>query len=131
MAAVHFGVPIVQLIGFPFSLLGLIPISLGIVLNLLADRSFAAHGTTVKPFEQSTFLVTTGVFAINRNPMYLGMTLLSLGAAIILGSATPFALVAILFVLLDHNFVGPEERALAETFGDEWYSYCRRVRRWL
>jgi len=122
---------VVQLVRFPFSLLGLIPLGLGIVLNLLADRSFAAHGTTVKPFGQSTFLVTTGVFAISRNPMYLGMVLLSAGVAVMLGSATPFVPVAILFVLLDRNFVCPEERALAGIFGDEWRSYCGRVRRWI
>jgi protein-S-isoprenylcysteine O-methyltransferase Ste14 len=131
MVVAHFVVPVVQLIRFPLSLLGLIGVGLGILLNLLADRSLAAHGTTVKPFERSTFLVTTGVFAISRNPMYLGMMLLGIGVAILLGSAMPFVLVAFLFVLLDRTFVRPEERGLAETFGDGWCSYCGRVRRWV
>ena len=79
--------------------------------------------TTVKPFQKSTFLVATGVFAITRNPMYLGMVLLTLGAAVLLGSASPLAGVVIPFVLLDRGFVRPEKRLLAETFGANWSSY--------
>jgi len=63
--------------------------------------------------------------------MYLGMVLVTLGVAILLGSAAPIALVAILFFVLDRKFVRREEQALAETFGASWSSYCGRVRRWL
>ena len=46
-------------------------------VNLLADRTFKKHDTTVKPFERSNALVIDGVFGISRNPMCLGMTLIS------------------------------------------------------
>jgi protein-S-isoprenylcysteine O-methyltransferase Ste14 len=101
------------------------------VLNLLADRAFERHGTTVKPFEESSSLVTDGVFRITRNPMYLGMTLILLRIAMFLGSAAPFAIVVLLAVLLDRVFIVPEQRNLLDTFGTSFREYQGRVRRWI
>jgi protein-S-isoprenylcysteine O-methyltransferase Ste14 len=104
---------------------------LGILLNLLADRDLKKHKTTVKPFERSKGLATEGVFNITRNPMYLGMVLILLGLAILLGSATPFAVVPILGVVFQCFFIHPEERMLEETFGKRFRQYKGRVRRWI
>lgn len=131
MAALHLVLPAARLIPFPFTLVGLVPLAIGIALNLVADYAFKARGTTVKPFEQSSALVTDGVFAITRNPMYLGMALLLMGVALLLGTLTPFLVVGLFVVLIDRRFIAVEERMLAETFGEEWQAYRRRVRRWL
>lgn len=85
----------------------------------------------MKPFEESSALVTGGVFRVARNPMYLGMALIVLGAALLLGSATPLAVVILLALLLDRAFISPEERMLADTFGDQFQEYRGRVRRWI
>ncbi len=63
--------------------------------------------------------------------MYLGMALIVLGAALLLGSATPLAVVILLALLLDRAFISPEERMLADTFGDQFQEYRGRVRRWI
>lgn len=76
MAVLHFVFPVVKIIPFPWNLLAAIPFALGLALNLLADRAFKKHDTTVKPFEESTALATTGVFQVSRNPMYLGFVLI-------------------------------------------------------
>ena len=107
------------------------PVLVGTVLNLWADRLFKEHGTTVKPFEPSSALVTWGVFRIGRNPMYLGMTLALLGVAVLLGSLTPLAVVVGLAILFDLIFILPGERMLGATFGEEFRAYRERVRRWL
>jgi len=127
----HFLLPLRQLLAFPWRLLGLVPLVIGIVLNLLADRALKQHDTTVKPFEESNALVTGGVFRLTRNPMYLGMTLILLGIAMLLGSATPFAVVPIAGVLFDRVFISPEERMLEDTFGDQFRECRKRVRRWI
>ena len=129
--ALHFLLPLHQLISFPWRLVGLVPLIIGIVLNLLADQAFKKHATTVKPFEKSNALVTGGVFGISRNPMYLGMTLILLGLALLLGSATPFAVVAVLAILFDRIFIAPEESMLEDTFGDTFRQYLKSVRRWI
>src|SRR5690242_5301769 len=83
MVVAHFTLPVVELLRFPLTLIGLVPIAAGVVLNLVADRAFKRHGTTVKPFERSSTLMTTGVFGVSRNPMYLGMILLLVGVGLL------------------------------------------------
>ena len=82
-------------------------------------------------YEESKALVTGGVFHISRNPMYLGMTLILLGVALILGSATPFVVVLLFPVLLDRIFIVPEERMLEDTFSYQFRQYRNHVRRWI
>jgi protein-S-isoprenylcysteine O-methyltransferase Ste14 len=104
---------------------------IGIVVagRVILDRSH----TTWHPTEPSrtTQLVTSGVYAFSRNPIYLGMLLVLVGWAALL--ASPFAvLVSAAFVVyMDRFQIGPEERALAALLGREYDDYVRRVRRWL
>jgi protein-S-isoprenylcysteine O-methyltransferase Ste14 len=129
--ALHFALPLQQVLMFPWRLTGLAPLGIGIVLNLLADQAFKRHDTTVKPFEKSNALVVDGVFGISRNPMYLGMTFILLGAALLLGSLSPFAVVVALPILLDRIFIVPEEKMLEDRFGDQFRAYRKCVRKWI
>jgi protein-S-isoprenylcysteine O-methyltransferase Ste14 len=127
----HRLLPGVRWASLPWSLVGLLPIVAGGLLNLVADRQVKAKGTTVKPFLPSVVLVTDGVFAWSRNPMYLGLVLVLVGVASCLGSATPL-LVAFAFAWwIDARFIRPEERHLAEQFGEVYEAYARRVGRWV
>jgi protein-S-isoprenylcysteine O-methyltransferase Ste14 len=63
--------------------------------------------------------------------MYLGMTLVLLGVALLLGSLIPFAVVIVLPILFDRLFISPEEQMLEDTFGDQFREYRERVRKWL
>jgi protein-S-isoprenylcysteine O-methyltransferase Ste14 len=127
----HFFLPLQQMWLFPWRLTGAIPFVIGVAVALSADRLFRAHGTTVKPFEQSSALVTAGVFSVSRNPMYLGMTLILFGIVVFLGSLAPFVVVIALPILLDRLFIAEEERMLEEVFGERFQEYRNRVRRWI
>ena len=129
--ALHFALPLAPVLAFPWRWVGVMPVAVGLALNLLADGAFKRVQTTVQPFEESSQLVTGGVFRVSRNPMYLGMVLVVAGVALLLGTAGPWLAAAGLAVALDRAFIGPEERMLAATFGQEWESYRRRVRRWI
>ena len=130
MAVLAFVAPIAAVFPWPWRAAGLIPIAAGVWLNLAAVRAFKARGTTVKPFEQSSALVTDGVFRISRNPIYLGMALILVGIATLIGSLSPF-LVCVGFAALIHfRFIRVEERMLAATFGDTWRAYRDTTRRW-
>jgi protein-S-isoprenylcysteine O-methyltransferase Ste14 len=131
MVGLHFVWPVHRYLSFPTTLVGLLPLLVGIVLNVLADREFGRHGTTVKPFEQSSSLVTAFPFSLSRNPMYLGVTLMLLGVALLLGTVVTLSLVVVFAVFIDVRFVRMEERSLAEQFGQEWERYRTQVRRWL
>jgi len=131
MAALAFALPIASLLPWPWRAFGVVPIAAGVWLNLAADRAFKERGTTVKPFERSSALVTDGAFRLTRNPMYLGMVVILIGVALIFGALTPFLAVAGFAAIIEIRFIPVEERMLAERFGDEWTAYRDRTRRWL
>ncbi|MGD8571486.1 MAG: isoprenylcysteine carboxylmethyltransferase family protein [Gammaproteobacteria bacterium] len=131
MATFHFFFPLVEVIAYPWVLIGCLPLFLGIALNLIADKAFKLCNTTVKPFQESTVLITTGVFGVTRHPMYLGMILILLGVAILTGSLTPFFVVPVFAIIMEKIFVNIEERMLAEKFGETWLEYKSKVRRWI
>ena len=131
MALLHLLIPLVRFVPTPWNLLGIIPLACGIALNLLADRAFHQVETTVKPFEASSALLTTGVFRISRNPMYLGYMLILIGVGLLLRSLTPFVVIPVSGLLMDRVFVQVEEQMLQETFASMWQSYAGQVRRWI
>jgi protein-S-isoprenylcysteine O-methyltransferase Ste14 len=131
MAAFHFVLPIIQVILGLWQLIGLLPLAGGIGLNLMADRALHQANSTVKPFEASTTLITTGVFQISRHPMYLDFVLILIGLAVLLGSLTPYLVIPIFAILMDRVFIQIEERMLAEQFGQTWLAYKARIRRWI
>lgn len=96
-------------------------------------RQFRRLGTTVEPFDPSraTALVTTGVNAVSRNPMYVGMAGLLVANATRLGSWTALLPVAAFTVVMDRVQIAAEEPALLANFGAEYDAYRASVPRWL
>jgi protein-S-isoprenylcysteine O-methyltransferase Ste14 len=129
--ALHFLLPGTIIVPMPWNLLGLVPLAVGILINLIADRAFHKAGTTVKPFQESTTLITEGVFRISRNPMYLGFLLVLIGIAVLLRSLTPWFIVPLFAILMDRVFIAAEERMLQTRFGQTWSEYKAKVRRWV
>jgi protein-S-isoprenylcysteine O-methyltransferase Ste14 len=131
MVLLHFLSPAAKIAPYPWNLLGILPLVIGISLNLIADAAFKKEQTTVKPFEKSAALVVTGVFQISRHPMYLGMVLMLLGIAILMGTLTPSIVVVIFVILIELVFVRTEERMLEQQFGATWLDYKKKVRKWV
>jgi len=99
-------------------------------LALAGSQQFRRAGTPVQPWRASTQLVTTGVFAHVRNPMYAGMILLALAAAIWTGGAWMSVAVIGLFLTLHFGVVLREERYLAARFGEDYRAYMARTPRY-
>ena len=131
MVLLHFLFPIVEVVPYPWLLLGCVPLIFGITLNLIADKAFKQNHTTVKPFEESTYLITTGVFRLSRHPMYLGMLFILIGIGILMGTLMPFLVIPVFALLMEVMFVRTEERMLADKFGETWQKYQANVRRWI
>ena len=104
---------------------------LGLTFIVLARRELARHGQPTDPGLPTSKLVTTGVFSVSRNPLYLGGICLLAGIALVLN--LPWSLVLLLpaFVACHYLLVAPEERYLAAKFGIEYAQYAASVRRWL
>jgi len=98
-----------------------------------AVRAFRRSQTTIDPvhIERASALVTSGIYRLTRNPMYVAMTSLLLSWAAWL--ATPWSLIGpVFFVLFITRFqILPEERAMTANFGAAYRDYQGRVRRWV
>ncbi len=101
--------------------------------DFAALLAFRAAQTTINPLApaRASKLVTTGIYKITRNPMYLGLCLILLAWALHLSAWLSF-MGPVLFVLYITRFqIQPEERVLQQHFGEVYVAYTARVRRWL
>ncbi|MBI3358764.1 MAG: isoprenylcysteine carboxylmethyltransferase family protein [Nitrospirae bacterium] len=88
-------------------------------------------GTSASPYRPSTFLTVTGPFHLSRNPIYVAMTGLYIGAAFLVNSVWPLLLLAPLLFLMHYGVIVREERYLFAKFGEAYAAYKSEVRRWL
>jgi protein-S-isoprenylcysteine O-methyltransferase Ste14 len=123
--------PIVRLVQAPWRYLGYLPLAFGAFMAITAAGAFRRAGTPVVPFEPSTVLVTAGWFRLTRNPMYLGLTLVLFGVALIDGTLGAFLPLPLFAGILHLRFVRGEEVFLEGIFGEEYRRYRAAVRRWI
>lgn len=111
---------------------GIALIVLGVGLSAWARRTFSKHGAEVFPWSEShSALVASGPFRFTRNPMYLGILVIGVGAALAAGT-WPMWLVPVVLFVLDHFVIIPfEERSMERAYGAAYRSYKARVRRWI
>jgi protein-S-isoprenylcysteine O-methyltransferase Ste14 len=105
----------------------------GVAVAVAGVVSFRQAKTTVNPLspEKATSVVTTGIYRLTRNPMYLGMASALVGVAAWDASLVGLLLVGVFCAYITRFQVQPEERALLASFGEEFATYMSRVRRWL
>ena len=102
---------------------------------VLLETEVAISASTVRAasgidIEQPSTLISSGPYAISRNPMYVGWTLLYLGAALVTRNAWMVALLPIVAGII-HRDVLREEPTLEQAFGEEYLRYRKLVRRYL
>jgi len=108
-------------------------VACGITLDLVAIRRFSRAQTTISPLSptNTTELITDGIYARTRNPMYLGLLLILLGFFMWLGA--PLAVFALFFfhVAVTQLQIIPEERILTERFPEAFEKWSASVPRWI
>ncbi|GGY46348.1 methyltransferase family protein [Parvularcula lutaonensis] len=106
---------------------------LGLALGLVAIAQFLHRKTTVHPMhpEEASALVTGGIYRLTRNPMYVCMLLILLAAVLHFGNWLGLVPVTVFVLVIQLTQILPEERALADKFGDDYRAYKARVPRWL
>ncbi len=114
----------------PFKLIGLVVFLLGFSLIVWSASLFKKAGTKLPPKEEPSALVIKGPFLHTRNPMYMGMTMMLIGAALVMG--TLFSLLGpILFIgIIIAIFIPYEEKKMERIFGKKYLKYKTQVRRW-
>ena len=122
----------VVMAGSPYlSALGTGLVAGGLVTIALAAWEMYRHRTTIVPHMQPDALVTTGPFAISRNPIYLADALILLGLSLRWDAPIGVLLVPAFVWLITRRFIQAEEARLSEHFGAAFDAYRRDTRRWL
>ena len=103
----------------------------GLALDLSAMVTMMQHKANILPHRAATALVTTGPFALSRNPIYLGNTLLLAGAGLAFANAWLLVAAPAQAWLVSILAIQREEAHLAILFGAAWRSYSHRTPRWL
>lgn len=123
--------PTVPLSDFLGALIGYALIALSLVLFAACLWEFYRARTPVDHGHATRTIIESGPFRFSRNPIYVSMTLLVIGIALVAGSlwvllmAAPSAYVVHRFVILK------EEAYLEARFGQQYLDYKARVRRWV
>lgn len=115
----------------PIIIIGLGLIGLGFLLAFNSIARFIRAKTGVVPFSESTTLITEGFYKYTRNPMYVGMNSFLMGLILILKNPLNIIFLIIFFFVVRNMFVLKEEVQMEETFGEDYLTYKRKVRRWL
>jgi len=133
MWALNHYAPVLMVIPEPWRRLGWGVMAIAPLAPIAAFIQFRRAHTTVNPHkpEATTELVTSGVYAWTRNPMYLGLAILLLGWAIRLGTLSPLAGPLLFIPLIQQLQIVPEETAMRLKFGRVYQEYYSGVNRWL
>jgi len=113
------------------------PLYAGIILVpvlLLAGLclyEFHKAGTDVRPDRPDSTLITGGPYCHSRNPLYIGLTLVQVAAAVWLDKAWVLAMAAVSVIVISRYAIRREEHYLERLFGAAYLDYKQRVRRWI
>lgn len=110
--------------------LGLLLVGLGILITLGAAAQMALAQTTLIPRRDPSSLVTSGLFAWSRNPIYFSDLLMLAGAILWLDAILALPLLAGFAWLIQTRFIRDEEARLTAAFGPEFDLWAARTRRW-
>lgn len=120
-------------LGIPESLqiIGYVLVIAGVAIAIIVSGAFRRVGTAIEPWKPTTAIVTTGIYAWSRNPIYAGFCLINMG----IGVATNSLWIYVSFIpaafLVYVVAIAKEEAYLEEKFGEEYLAYKNRVRRWI
>jgi len=105
--------------------------AIGFGVMVAANGSFRGTGQDPKPWKSTPEIISTGIYRITRNPMYVAMALLQAAIGIGWASGWIIALVPVALAVVYATAVRHEEAYLEEKFGDAYLRYKDSVRRWI
>jgi protein-S-isoprenylcysteine O-methyltransferase Ste14 len=105
----------------------------GILFLLAGLYEFQKARTSFNPMkpDAASSVVTSGIYRVSRNPMYVGFLLVLTAWTTFLSHPLPFFFLPVFVLYMNRFQILPEERALSAKFGEEYDTYRQSVRRWL
>ena len=125
-------------LGSPFGLvgellfgLGMMTVVIAILIDIGAMRTMQKAKTTIMPNKGSAHLVTKGVFAFSRNPIYLANAMLIFGLGLVFANYWLCLLMPVASYATQKLAIEREEKHLEARFGSSYRSYKKKVNRWI
>lgn len=109
---------------------GIMSYGCGILLTFISQLQMGSAWQVGINRKKATTLVTNGIYAVSRNPIYLALILILMGYLILTPTLTATFMVAASIYLIRRQVL-KEEKFLEETFGAEYRYYKRQTPRWL
>jgi len=120
----------IDLSAYPIlNILGLLLVSIGFVLGLLALKAMKNSWRVGIKYEQKTDLVSSGIYRLSRNPYFLSYYILILGYLFIFPSIILFIFYLAL-VITFHFMILEEEDYLQNVHGEKYRAYKKKVKRY-
>ena len=110
---------------------GVLLITGGLLLLWCVREFYVAGRGTLAPWAPPQHLVVSGPYRFSRNPMYIGVTLVLTGWAVLYWSNALMIYLIVVAIAFQLRVLLGEEPALARSFGPAWESYRVRTKRWL
>lgn len=110
---------------------GRVLIGLGLLLMVAAIWEFMRAKTSPIPHTEPAAIITSGIFARTRNPIYLGDALVLAGFGLGWGAVSTLIVLPLFVALIDRRFIKAEEKRLEAHFQTEFSAYKLSVRRWI
>ncbi|MGH7948784.1 MAG: methyltransferase family protein [Candidatus Binataceae bacterium] len=123
--------PIVTDTPFGRVVAGIAIVGAGVWLMSIAMKLFSSAGTNVPTHLPVTALVTEGPYRYTRNPIYVAVTLIYVGLAVLANSLWALVLVVPVLVVMQYGVIAREEEYLERKFGGDYAAYKEKVARWV
>lgn len=114
----------IDILNLPLKVIGVLLIIFGFYMDLSAKMKS-------KLFEKvaDNILITDGIYAYVRNPVYAGMFLVCVGAVLIVNNLLLLVAPLVCWIYMTLFLIFTEEKWLVDMYGEEYKEYCKKVNR--
>jgi protein-S-isoprenylcysteine O-methyltransferase Ste14 len=112
-------------------LVGIGIIVIGLAFRLIASLYFYKQKISILTLKAQEALVTSGIYSLSRNPLYIGIILIFLGVIVTMGSITGIFLWIVSALFCDWWVRSKEEKYMEKAFPVEFKNYKKKTPRWI
>jgi len=120
-----------EVVPSPYNYAGILLVIGGFIMTIVVRKQFDKLETEIHTFKKPKRMVTTGLFSISRNPIYLGFAISLFGVWMLLGTFLPLLGVLLFVVVTNFYYIPFEEQEMETLFNENYLNYRSLVRRWL
>lgn len=110
---------------------GIALIVFGFGIVLIARAKMQKAETNIEPWKPTNAVISDGIYAVSRNPIYVAMVFIYLGATLIFNALWLLTFLILVLFTIHFGVILREEKYLENKFGAEYLEYKTRVRRWI